>query len=127
MVLSKILSHPLMQLFSFCFILVGSAYFGGPYIWFLYHAAQEIGSYAVFGCMAVVITLVSVFMSGYGRAVMQFIGACLMTLSLLVFFFSSENFMNMYVYRQVLPLLTLALFVGVMVFVVRKFVKEKKI
>lgn len=114
-----------MQLASFCIILVGSAYFGGPYIWFLYHAVQELYSYAVFGWMAIVITLASVFMRGYGRTVMQFIGACLMVVSLLVFFFSSEGFMNMYVYRQLLPLLTLALFVAVIVFVFRKFVWQR--
>jgi len=114
-----------MQLASFCIILVGSAYFGGPYIWFLYHAVQELYSYAVFGWMAIVCTAVGLFLRGYGRVVMQFVGACLMVVSLLVFFFSSGNFMNMYVYRQMLPLLTLALFVAVIVFVVKKFVWQR--
>lgn len=123
MVLSKILSHPLMQLFSFCVILVGSAYFGGPYIWFLYHAVQEVYAYAVFGCLALAITVAAIFFRGRGQAVLQFIGACVMVLSLLIFFFSSAHFMNMYVYRQVLPLLTLGVFVAVIVFVVQKFIK----
>ena len=110
-----------MQLFSFCIILVGSAYFGGPYIWFLFHAVQEAYLYAIIGWMGVVITFVGVFMRGRGMAVMQFIGLVLMLLSLLVFFFSAENFMNIYVYRQVVPLLTLVLFAVVVFFSVRKF------
>lgn len=122
----KIAGHPLMQLFSFCIVLVGSAYFGGPYIWFLYHAVQELYTYAIFGCLAVIITLISALMRGYGRIVTQFIGACLMAVSLLMFFFSSEHFMNMYVYRQVWPLLTLVLFIAVMVYVGILFFKHPK-
>lgn len=67
MVVQKILSHPLMQLFSFCIILVGSAYFGGPYIWFLYHAVQEVYAYAVFGWLALAITVASIFFLGRGQ------------------------------------------------------------
>jgi len=121
--ITKIFSHPLLQLLSFSIILVGSAYFGGPYIWFVYHAVQKVYAYAVIGCMGLAVTLAALFFRGRGEAVLQFIGACLMAVSLLVFFFSSEHFMNMYVYRQVLPLLTLALFVAVMVFVVKKFIQ----
>jgi hypothetical protein len=121
MITLKILGHPAMQLFSFCIILVGSAYFGGPYIFFLFHAVQEGYLYAIIGCAAIAITLASVFLRGKSSERLQFTGVALMVLSLLVFFFSSEHFMNMYVYRQIVPLLTLVLFITVAVVVTRKF------
>lgn len=123
MMILKIFSHPLMQLFAFCILLVGSPYYGGPYIFFLYHAVQEILAYAVLGWMAIVMSACAVFFSGRGVAVLQFIAAVLMFVSLVVFIFSSERFMNIYVWRQLVPILTLLLFVGVMILVVRKFIK----
>ena len=125
MILSKIFSHPLMQLLSFLIILVGSAYFGGPYGFFLYHAMQLGYIYAIIGCIAVVITLASVFMRGKAMDLMQFIGSILMVLSLLVFFFSSQHFINMHAFREIIPFLTLLLFVTVTVLVVRKQLTEK--
>lgn len=121
MTIVKILGHPVMQLFSFCIILVGSAYFGGPFIFFLFNAVQEAYVYAIIGWMGLTATLASLFLRGRGMLVMQFIGIVLMVASLLVFFFSAQHFMNMYVYRQVVPLLTLGLFVAVTCVVVRKF------
>ncbi len=123
MMLLKISGHPLMQLFSFCILLVGSAYFGGPYIFFLYHAVQELLAYAIFGWMAIVLTVCALFFTGRGEAVLQFIGVVLMVVSLLVFIFSAEHMMNIYVWRQLIPLLTLALFAFMAGIVVRKFIK----
>lgn len=126
MIIKNILEHPLTQLLSFSILLVGSAYFGGPFIWFIYHAVQEMLLYAIIGSTALVITFVSIFIGGNKRVLIQFIGACLMVLSLLIFFFSSEHFMNMYVYRQVLPVLTLLLFITVVVIVTQKQFTLKK-
>lgn len=126
MIIKNILEHPLTQLLSFSIVLVGSAYFGGPFIWFIYHAVQEMLLYAIVGSIALVITFASVFIGGTKRVLIQFIGACLMVLSLLIFFFSSQHFMNMYVYRQALPVLTLLLFMTVIVFVTRKQFALKK-
>ena len=113
-----------MQLFSFCILLVGSAYFGGPYVFFLWHAVQELYAYAIFGWMAIVIIICALFFNGRGEAVLQFIGLVLMMVSLLVFIFSAEHAMNIYVWRQLMPLLTLALFGFMAGNVVRKFIKE---
>jgi len=119
----KIFSHPLMQIFSFCILLVGSPYFGGPYVFFLYHAVQELLLYAVLGWMAIVMAVCAVFFSGRGEAVLQFIALVLMVVSLLVFIFSAEHFMNIYVWRQPVPLLTLGLFGFMAGVIVKKFVK----
>jgi len=112
-----------MQLFSFCIHPCGSAYFGGALYLFFIHAVQELYAYAVIGWMAVVLTLCALFFSGRGEAgiTIYWVGAdvCLPV----VFIFSAEHFMNIYVWRQGVPLLTLGLFVAVMVFVVKKFIK----
>jgi hypothetical protein len=118
----KILGHPLMQLFSFCVLLVGSPYFGGPYVFFLYHGVQEVLAYAIFGWMGIALTLCAFFFSGRGMAVLQFIGLCVMVVSLVVFVFSGEHFMNIWVWRQLVPVLTLVLFGFVAGVVVRKFI-----
>jgi hypothetical protein len=103
----KIFAHPLMQLFSFCILLVGSASFGGPYVFFLYHGVQEALAYSIFGWMAIVIVICALFFTGRGEAVLQFIAVVLMFVSLVIFVFSAEHFMNIYVWRQLVPMLTL--------------------
>ncbi|MBN8837164.1 MAG: hypothetical protein J0I09_07895 [Sphingobacteriia bacterium] len=114
------LSHPLMQIISFCFLLVGSPYFGGPFIFFLYHAFFEAYAYALIGMVAIVVTLVSLFIPAKGY--LQLTGLILMVASLLVFFFSSQHFMNASVFREGAPLLTLVLFVMISIFVVKKII-----
>lgn len=123
MTIRKILSHPLLQLIAFCIILVGSPYFGGPYVYFLYHAVREALPYAIIGWIGIAITISGLFFRSKRENVLQFIGAAIMVVSLLVFFFSSENFMNMYAFKEVLPLMTLLLFALVVAFVFQKFIK----
>jgi hypothetical protein len=125
MKLMQLLSHPVIQIISFCIIIVGSANFGGPYGFFLYHAVQEGYVYAIIGIAGIVITIASII--GKENAItIQFIGAALMVISLLVFFFSSEHFMNMYAFTDVLPLLTLFLFIAITALIVIKFLRRYK-
>lgn len=119
----QILSNPLAQIISFCIILVGSANFGGPYGFFLYRAGQEGYLFAIIGIAGIIITLISLFLQERSKLTLQFSGALLMIISLLVFFFSSQHFMNMYAFKDVLPLLTLFLFIAIIVLVTRQFFK----
>lgn len=125
MKLIQIFSSPVVQIITFCIILVGSAEFGGPYGFFLYRAVQEGYLYAIAGIIGILITALS-FSNNSRNSVIQFSGLVLMVLSLLIFFFSSEDFMNMYVFKQVLPLVTLLLFIMVVVAVTSKFLKAYK-
>ncbi|SFQ30694.1 hypothetical protein SAMN05444277_108146 [Parafilimonas terrae] len=125
MKLTQLLSHPIIQIISFCIIIVGSANFGGPYGFFLYHAVQEGYIYAIIGIAGIVVTLVSLI-NKKNAITIQFIGVTLMVISLLVFFFSSEHFMNMYAFKDVLPLLTLFLFIAIIALVVIKFLRRYK-
>jgi len=117
----QILSGPAVQILSFCIILVGSPEFGGPYGFFLYHALLEAYVFAVIGVAGIIITALSFINNGKKVIVIQFIGALTMIASLLVFFFSSDHFMNMYAFTQIIPLLTLFLFIAIVALITRRF------
>jgi len=116
----EVLSHPLLQVISFSIILVGSPYFGGPYIFFIYRALLEGYTFAIIGIVAILVTLVSLFLPAKGY--MQLGGLLLMIASLAVFFLSSQNFMNASTLRELIPLLTFLFFIIVIAFVSRKII-----
>jgi hypothetical protein len=122
MKLENIFAHPLLQLVSFSILLVGSAYFGGPYIYFLFHAAQEGYIYGIIGALAIIVTIVAIF---YSNRYVQVAGLALMVLSLMVFFIGGK-LSNAYTFHQIVPFLTLALFIGVSVAISLKFVRYLK-
>jgi hypothetical protein len=101
---------------------VGSAYFGGPYIYFLFRAAQEGYIYGIIGALAIIVTIVAIF---YSNRYVQIAGLALMVLSLLVFF-ASGKLSNAYTFRQIVPFLTLALFIGVSIAISLKFARHLK-
>lgn len=114
----QVLSNPLLQVISFSIILVGSPYFGGPYIFFIYRALLEGYTFAIIGIIAILVTLVSLFLPAKGY--IQLAGLALMIASLAVFFLSSQNFTNASTLRELIPLLTFLLFVVVVVLVSKK-------
>jgi len=114
----QVLSHPLLQVISFSIILVGSPYFGGPYIFFIYRALLEGYTFAIIGTIAILVTLLSLILPAKGY--IQLGGLLLMIASLAVFFLSSQNFMNASTLREMIPLLTLLFFVVVVAFVSKK-------
>ncbi len=122
MKIMQFFSDPLIQVISFSVILVGSPYFGGPYIFFLYHAISESLFFAILGMLAIPVTLASKFMHAKGYT--QLVGLILMIGSLIVFFVSG-GFRNAYAFRDTIPLLTLLIFVVVAVLIVRKAVLKR--
>lgn len=123
MQLSHIFLHPIIQVLSFSVILVGSPHFGGPYVFFLYRGGIEGYLYALLGLLAIIVTIISCFLVKAKRAAIQSLGTFLMVASLVVFFFSSTNFMNMYAFRDLLPLVTLLVFFLIAIAVIRQFFK----
>lgn len=115
-----LLTHPLIQAISFCILLVGSPDFGGPYGFFVYHSALEGYTYGVTGILAIVVTLVSLAVKSKTSVRMQLAGIALMLLSLGIFFFSSYQFINASTFHDIVPLLTLLLFLTVLVLVIEK-------
>lgn len=120
--LERIFSHPLLQLVSFSILIVGSAYFGGPYIYFLFHAIQEGYLYAIVGVLAFVTTLIAIF---YSNKYVQITGLGLMLLSLAIFFIGGK-LANTYAFHDIIPFITLALFVAVSATISVKFFRTAK-
>ena len=123
----QILSHPVTQTISFCMVLVGSPYFGGPFGFFIYHSALEGYVYGIVGIVAIIITLVALLLKDKIGSYVQFSGLLLMLLSMGIFFFSSQHFINADTFNEALPLLTLLLFLVVMVFVARKSILQSSL
>ncbi|MES2331162.1 MAG: hypothetical protein V4539_16275 [Bacteroidota bacterium] len=110
-------SHPLMQLFSFSIIMVGSSNFGGPFIYFVFFATAQGYGYAVTGMLGIALTIVSTVMRANRSLNVQLSGLGLMCLSFGWFVIGNRARAGM---RDVLPFLTILLFVGVCVAVVTK-------
>lgn len=118
----SLLSHSIAQVVSFSILLVGSPYFGGPYIFFLYHAFPEGYTFAITGIIGIVVTLISLFIKAGGY--MQLLGAILMTVSLVIFFFSPRGTINASTFYDVVPIITLVLLATVLVMVFRKTLQQ---
>lgn len=120
-ILLNILSHPIAQIISFSIILVGSPYFGGPYLYFVVGSFKEGYVYGILGVIGIVVTLISLFMKAKGY--MQVIGLLLMILSLAIFFFSSTWTNAVVTILNVAGLATLLLFVAICILVPLRFFK----
>ena len=112
------LQHPLAQLITFSMLLVGSPDFGGPYIFFVWHAFFAGQPFGIIGIFAIFITLVSLFPFPF-RAWMQLGGWLLMMLSLTIFLISGHG-KNMAAWHQAVPLFTLIAFALISILVCRK-------
>jgi hypothetical protein len=113
-----LLSHPVSQVISFCIILVGSPYFGGPYGYFIYNALFQKYWFAEVGAVGILLTLASLLISAQFHSLAQLIGLLFMILSLSIFFLSSKG-QNAYSFYQWLPVLTLLLFLIIAVLVIK--------
>jgi hypothetical protein len=105
----KFLTHPLTQIISFCLVIVGSDHYGAPFIVFLYHAVLELYLYAIVGWLALVVSSVALLSLPRKRTI-QLIGLCLMICSLLIFFIGGK-FNNAYSFNDLIPSITLLIFV----------------
>lgn len=121
--LTQLFAHPLMQGLSFSIILVGSPYFGGPYLIFVCGSFMEGYLFGILGIIGIVLTLVSLRVNFQSH--MQIAGLLSMLASLAVFFLSSKNGQNASTMQELVPLVTLALFVVVCICVIRKLLTWK--
>lgn len=125
MKLIQILTNPLVQVISFCIILVGSPEFGGPFGFFIFHAAQEGYAFAIIGAIAIVLTLAPFIMTRIS-SYLQISGSLLMVISFLLYIFSSTHFRNVSTFHEIIPLATLLIFVIVIILVLQKNIAQLK-
>lgn len=116
----KFFSHPLMQLFSFCIILVGNANFSGPFGYFVFFATSQGYGYALTGMIGVFATIISVFLKNKSAINVQLTGLIFMCSSFIWFVAGNTSRSEM---RDTLPFISLLLFVGVCSAVVTKAIE----
>jgi CHASE2 domain-containing sensor protein len=106
----NVISHPLIQILSFVIILISGESFGGPFGVYLYHAGKEGISFALIGLLGIALCFISLF---FYRHWLQLGGAALMVLSLVCFFVQPQGSYNYGTFKEVVPLLTILLFLGI--------------
>jgi hypothetical protein len=119
---SNIITHPITQVFSFCIILISGSYFGGPYIFFLYHAAQEGIAFAITGLLGITLCLASLVIY---KSTLQLAGTLMMVLSLVIFFWSPRWHNSSGTFSEPVPLATILLFVIITVLTISKIVNAQ--
>ena len=118
----NIFTHPITQVFSFCIILISGSYFGGPYIFFLYHAAQEGIAFAITGLLGITLCLASLVIY---KSTLQLAGTLMMVLSLVIFFWSPRWHNSSGTFSEPVPLATILLFVIITVLTISKIVNAQ--
>ena len=119
---NNIITHPITQVFSFCIIIISGSYFGGPYIFFLYHAAQEGIAFAITGLLGITLCLASLVIY---KSALQLAGTLMMVLSLLLFFWSPRWHNSSGTFSEPVPLATILLFVIITVLTISKIVNAQ--
>lgn len=119
---SNIFTHPITQVFSFCIILISGSYFGGPYIFFLYHAAQEGIAFAITGLLGITLCLASLVIY---KSALQLAGTLMMVLSLVIFFWSPRWHNSSGTFSEPLPLVTILLFIIISVLTISRIVNAQ--
>ena len=119
---SNIITHPITQVFSFCIILISGSYIGGPYIFFLYHAAQEGIAFAIIGLLGITLCLASLVIY---KSALQLAGTLMMLLSLVIFFWSPRWHNSSGTFSEPVPLATVMLFLIISVLTISKIVNAQ--
>jgi len=119
---SNIITHPITQVFSFCIILISGPYIGGPYIFFLYHAAQEGIAFAIIGLLGITLCLASLVIY---KSALQLAGTLMMVLSLVIFFWSPRWHNSSGTFSEPLPLVTILLFIIISVLTISRIVNAQ--
>lgn len=118
----RMLTHPIIQLISFSWILVGSAHFGGPYLFFVAGGVTDAELYAIVGVAGIVLLGLLVF---YPKPVFQLLATICCIVSLLLFFVGSANDHAHTSFSEILPLITLILFCLIQILVILKLTRWK--
>ena len=120
---SNIITYPIIQVFSFCIILISGPYFGGPYGFYLYHAVQEGLAFAITGLLGIVLCLLSLVIY---KTALQLTGTLLMLLSLAIYFWPPHWHNSSGTFQEPVPLLTLLLFLIISALFIIKTVKPQR-
>ncbi|MEP7374574.1 MAG: hypothetical protein ABI675_14365 [Chitinophagaceae bacterium] len=111
----NILTHPVLLIVSFLFILISGEHMGGFYLMYLLIALPHGSSHALLGLIGVLLLVISY--TRYKRAyspfigpVLNILGVCCLVLSLAIFFYKDKQGYNDGTFEQLVPQITLTIF-----------------
>jgi hypothetical protein len=103
----KIIASPVTLVVCFSIILVGSPYFGGPYLFFVIGSLSEGLAYGIIGIGGILITLSALY---FRNMKIRLLGNCLMILSLAIYFSEAPSDNLAITFFDIIPLITIGLF-----------------
>jgi hypothetical protein len=110
----KILTHPILLMISFLFILISGEHLGGFYALYLLLALPYGGMHSLIALAGILVLVISY--NVYGRKpclvqnILNIIGALLLVLSLISFFVTDKEGYNYGTFYQIVPVISLSLF-----------------
>jgi hypothetical protein len=125
----KIITHPVLLIISFLFILISGQHLGGFYLLYLLLALPHLGIHAVSAIIGIILLLFRYFKFNRQRKyiiepVINIIGAGCLVFSLYKFFNNDKQGYNDGTFEELVPQITLVLFgLLTIAFVINKIIK----
>lgn len=128
----NILTHPVLLIASFLFILISGEHLGGFYLMYLLLALPHGGIHALLGLLGIALLVFSYVKykranKGFVEPVFNILGVCCMVLSLFFFFYRDKQGYNDGTFEQLVPQITLILFAVLsLLFIIKNIVRSPK-
>jgi hypothetical protein len=111
----KIITHPILLIISFLFILISGQHFGGFYLLYLIMGLPHFGLHAILASVGILLLIFSYLKFGRtGKNIMaiifNIIGSGCLVLSLIRFFYNDRKGYNNGTFDQLMPQITLVIF-----------------
>ena len=110
----KILTHPILLIISFLFVLISGEHLGGFYALYLLLALPHGGIHSLIALIGILVLVIGYNVysrkPGLVQNILNIIGALLLVLSLASFFFSDKEGYNYGTFYQIVPVISLSLF-----------------
>ena len=129
MKVSEIITHPLLIIFCFAFILISGENFGGFYGMYIFIGLQHGMVHSILAVTGILLLLISALLFG-GRLknpvepITNLSGIVLLVMSIVLFFTRDREHFNYPTFYQTLPLIILCLFALLsIIFIIRNILK----
>ena len=128
----NILTHPVVLIISFLFILISGEHLGGFYLMYLLLALPHGGVHALLGLLGIALLMFSYVKykrayKGFVEPGLNIVSVCCMVLSLFFFFYRDKKGYNDGTFEQLVPQITLILFAVLsLLFIIKNIVGSSK-
>lgn len=115
-VIKKVIEHPLFIILLFSGIVISGEQMGGFYLLYILLGLPHFVIHSILGIIGIVCLLYSYYNKKAKIYFLHIIGACFMISSLIYFFLQTEGSYNYNTFHEILPLATLTVFGGCLIF-----------